>query len=96
MRPDDDHADLPDPAALLASLMSLMTGFARVRCPRQVVMIERQLAYLGNYPEHLMPPILKAAAKRLRGEWQRVLFELPRKDDPPAVAPGTRPVSRLH
>ena len=72
MHPDDDHADLPDPAALLASLMSLMTGFARVRCPRQVVMIERQLAYLGNYPEHLMPPILKSAAKRLRGEWQRV------------------------
>lgn len=34
MTPDDDN-ELPEAAILLTSLLWLMTGFARVRCPRQ-------------------------------------------------------------
>lgn len=75
-RQEDDPDERPNAVGLVASLLSMMTGFARHRCPRQAVLIERQLAYLQSYPDCLMPPPLKASAKRLRGEWQRVLFDL--------------------
>lgn len=65
--------DLPDPHALLASLMSLMTGFAHTRCPRQAMLVRRQLAYLQSFPDGLIPPPLKAVASRLEGEWERLL-----------------------
>jgi len=73
MSRDDD--DLPDATALVASLLSLMTRFARLPCPRQAVLVERQLAYLQSYPDALMPTPLKAVAQRLRGEWQCLLCE---------------------
>ena len=69
--------DLPDPAALMASTLSLMTSFIRTRCPRQATLIVRQLAYLQNYPDALAGPVLKAVARRLHGEWEQLLFALP-------------------
>lgn len=72
------HPDeLPDPAALVASTLSLMIRFIRTGCPRQASLILRQLAYLQSYPDHLISPVLKAVAKRLRGEWEQVCFSLP-------------------
>lgn len=94
MRFEDD--DWPDVLALLASLLRLMTGFARVRCPRQAVLIERQLNYLEHYPDRLASPLLKLAARNLRGEWQRILFDLPRKDAPPAIGNESPLPARLH
>lgn len=91
MIPDDD--ELPDPAILLTSLLWLMTGFARVRCPRQAVLIERQLDYLQTYPDELMPPKLKSAARRLSGQWRELLRDLPRTDLSSPAAAGR---ARLH
>lgn len=92
MIPDDDN-ELPEPAILLTSLLWLMTGFARVRCPRQAVLIERQLDYLQTYPDALMPPKLKSAARRLSAQWRELLQELPCAE-PSGAAAGGRP--RLH
>lgn len=73
-----EHDDeLPDAVALIASMLSIMTQFARTHCPHQAVLVERQLTYLQQYPDELMPSLLKTVARRLRGEWQRVIFELP-------------------
>ncbi|MEW5891774.1 MAG: hypothetical protein AB1697_01320 [Pseudomonadota bacterium] len=94
MRVEDD--EWPDVHALLGSLLRLMTGFARIRCPRQAVLIERQLNYLEHYPDHLASPVLKAVARRLRGEWQRVLFEMPRKDDPAQDARISQTQTSVH
>ena len=82
-------ADLPDPAALLASTLSLMTGFIRTGCPRQATLVSRQLAYLQTYPDSQMPPILKSVARRLRTEWEQVLFALPQ-------AGGAGETAKLH
>lgn len=73
-----DSDDLPDPAALLASTLSLMSAFARSGCPRQATLIIRQLAYLQSYPDHCVPPLLKQVSQRLRAEWEQLLFALPR------------------
>lgn len=76
-----DSDDLPDPAALLASTLSLMTGFIRTGCPRQATLVSRQLTYLQCYPDSEMPPILKSVARRLRTEWEQVLFALPQPSE---------------
>lgn len=79
------RGDLPPPDALLASLLSLMTGFAQSHCPRQAVLVQRQLAYLQSFPDDLMPPTLKAVARRLQGDWESLLCSAPRAIDvPPA------------
>lgn len=88
MNPDRDA--LPDPHALLASLLSLMTGFAHTRCPRQAVLVHRQLAYLQSFPDGLMPPVLKAVARRLEDEWARLLCA------PAAVRAAAVPPALLH
>jgi hypothetical protein len=69
--------DLPDPGALIASTLSLMTGFVRTRCPRLATFVSRQLAYLQCYPDSQISPVLKSVARRLRAEWEQVLFALP-------------------
>lgn len=84
--------DLPDPAALLASTLSLMTGFIRSNCPRQATLIVRQLAFLQHYPDALAGPVLKAVARRLHGEWEQVLFALPRA----AGDSATADLAKLH
>lgn len=90
-----DHEDeLPDAVALLASMLSVMTQFARTRCPHQAVLIERQLTYLRHYPDELMPPLLKTVAGRLRKEWQRVVFELPSRA--PAVEDAANKCAMIH
>lgn len=81
-----DPEELPEPAALLASTLSLMTGFVRSGCPRHARLILRQLAYLQSYPDTFVPPVLKTVARRLRGEWEQVVFALPQaaNDECPA------------
>lgn len=61
--------------------------------PAAGVLIERQLDYLQTYPDALMPPKLKSAARRLSGQWRELLQELPRTD-PASPAGAGRP--RLH
>ncbi len=84
--------DLPDPGALLASTLSLMTGFVRTGCPRQATLVSRQLAYLQCYPDSQMPPILKSVARKLRDEWEQVLFTLPNSGG----ADGLLEMAKLH
>lgn len=83
--------NLAEPAVLLASTLSLMTSFARIRCPRQATLITRQLAYLQSYPDHLVPATLKATARRLQQEWEHLLARLE-----PGVAAASCPRRRLH
>jgi hypothetical protein len=86
------HDDLPDPGALIASTLSLMTGFVRTGCPRQATLVSRQLAYLQCYPDSRMPPILKSVARKLRAEWEQVLFTLPHSGG----ADGLVEAAKLH
>jgi hypothetical protein len=84
--------DLPDPAALLASTLSLMTGFVRTGCPRQATLVSRQLAYLQCYPDSQITPVLKSVARRLRAEWEQLLFTLPNSGG----ADGLLEMAKLH
>lgn len=70
MKPDD----LPDPNALLMSLLTVMTRFAQTRCPRQGALVRRQLDCLQGYPDHLLSPPFRAAVRRLRGDWDLLLL----------------------
>ena len=71
---------LPDAAAMMASLLSLMTKFSCLGCPQQAVLIQRELALLQRYPDEEIPPLLKRVAQRLEGEWQQLHFAI--SDDP--------------
>lgn len=72
--------DLPDAAAMIASLLSLMTKFSCLGCPQQALLIQRELALLQAYPDEEMPPLLKRVARRLENEWQQLHFAI--ADDP--------------
>lgn len=79
---------LPDPNALMASLLSLMTRFSCLGCPNQAVLIQRELTLLQSYPDSQIPPLLKEVAKHLEGEWKQLHFAI--ADDPlPAPLTGT-------
>jgi hypothetical protein len=84
--------DLPDPGALIASILSLMTGFARTGCRRQATLVSRQLACLQCYPDSQISPVLKSVARRLRAEWEQVLFTLPGSGG----ANGLVEIAKLH
>lgn len=71
---------LPDAAALVASLLSLMTHFSCLGCPQQALLIQRELALLQRYPDDEVPALLKGVAQRLEGEWQQLHFAI--SDDP--------------
>lgn len=82
--------DLPDAAALMASLLSQMTRFSCLGCPQQAALIQRELALLQIYPDSQIPPLLKGVAKRLEGEWTQLHFAI--ADDPkPASRGGAHP-----
>lgn len=76
--------ELPAADALLASLLSLMTRFSCLGCPRQAVLIERELSFLQHYTDDQVAPLLKTVAKRLEGEWQQLHFALS-DDAPPSL-----------
>jgi len=84
-------ATLPDPSALVASLLNLMTRFSCLGCPNQAALIRRELALFQSYPDELMPPLLKQVGLRLEQEWAQLHFAI--SDDP--VQSATHPVS-LH
>lgn len=84
--------ELPEATALLASLLSQMTRFSCLGCPTQAIAIRQQLALLQTYPNSQMPPLLKAVARRLEGEWSELHFAI--ADDPVTEtqgAAGARP-----
>lgn len=62
-------AHLPDPSALLASLLNLMTRFSCLGCPQQALLIQRELALLQHYPDEQLAPLIKqvgqASGKRM-------------------------------
>lgn len=64
---------LPDPVALMASTLAVMTRFIQTGCPRQADLVRRQLHYLQGYPDHLVAAPFKAAARRLHGDWAMLL-----------------------
>ena len=72
---------LPDPTALLAALMTMMTRFSCLGCPQLAARIRRHLALLQHYDDSEMPPLLKQLAQRLQGEWAQLLSAI--SDTPP-------------
>lgn len=76
----------PDAAALMASLLSMMTRFSCLGCPQQAALIQRELGLLQSYPDHQIAPLLKAVAKRLEGEWGQLHLAI--ADDPLPLAGG--------
>ena len=66
-------ADLPDPFALMTSMLAVMTQFVQTGCPRQGALVRRQLAFLHSYPDSLLSPPCKATVRRLCGEWDLLL-----------------------
>lgn len=81
---------LPDPSALLASLLSLMTRFSCLGDPAQAQLIRRELALLRRYPDDQVPSLLKQVGERLEQEWAQLHFAIA---DEPAAAP---PPAQLH
>lgn len=75
-------AQLPDAAALVASLLSLMTKFSSLGCPRQAQLIRRELALLQRYPDNQVAPLMKQVGQRLEHEWAQLYFAI--ADDPVA------------
>ena len=69
MKPDD----LPDPIALMTSVLAVMPRFIQTGCPRQGALVRRQLGFLQSYPDHLVPPPFKATVRRLHGDWELLL-----------------------
>lgn len=63
---------LPDPVALIAALMTMMTRFSCLGCPQLAGRIRRNLTLLNHYPDDAMPPTLKRAAQRLEREWAQL------------------------
>lgn len=73
----------PDPTALLASLLSMMTRFSCLGCPRLAERIRGNLALLRHYPDDDMPPLLKELALRLEHEWAQLHFAIADIPDSP-------------
>lgn len=75
--------ELPDPTTLVAALMSMMTRFSCLGCPRIAGRIRHDLSVLQRYPDDAMPPLLKQLAVRLEGEWaqlQSAISDAPEHD----------------
>ena len=84
-------AHLPDPSALLASLLNLMTRFSCLGCPQQALLIQRELALLQHYPDEQLAPLIKQVGQRLESEWG--VLHLAITDDPLPAGP---PPAALH
>lgn len=67
---------LPDPTSHIAALMSMMTRFSCLGCPRLARRIRRNLALLQHYADDDMPPILKQLALRLEREWAQLFMAI--------------------
>ena len=63
---------LPDPTSLIAALMTMMTRFSCLGCPRIAGRIRHDLSVLQRYPDDAMPPLLKQLAVRLEDEWAQL------------------------
>ena len=70
-------AHLPDPSALLASLLNLMTRFSCLGCPQQALLIQRELALLQHYPDEQLAPLIKQVGQRLESEWGLLHLAIP-------------------
>lgn len=77
---------LPDPIALIASLMSMMTRFSCLGCPRLANRIRHNLTLLQRYPDNAMPASLKQLAHRLEREWAQLHLAIA---DEPAIETST-------
>ncbi|MBW7902473.1 MAG: hypothetical protein H3C26_13410 [Rhodocyclaceae bacterium] len=90
----DPRPRLPDPTALVAALMSMMTRFSCLGCPRLAGRIRRSLALLQHYPDDEMSPPLKQLAARLEREWAQLQFAISDhpdhadRNDHPAALPA--------
>lgn len=84
-------ATLPDPSALVASLLKLMTRFSCLGCPNQAELIRRELALFQHYPDEVIPPLLKQVGQGLEQEWAQLHFAI---SDEPSV--NTKHVASLH
>ncbi|MCK6405127.1 MAG: hypothetical protein L6Q60_03815 [Rhodocyclaceae bacterium] len=72
MKPSARKPQLPDPVTLIAVLMTMMTRFSCLGCPRLANRIRRNLTLLQHYAEDEMPPMLKQTAQRLEREWAQL------------------------
>lgn len=60
----------PDPHALLASLLAVMTRHAETGCPDLALLVQRELDVLArDYPEQ---PLLAETALRLLRRWRLI------------------------
>lgn len=71
----DPVSNLPDPAALLASALHLMTRHAQVGCPTQAQLIIRQLQAVEAHPDESVPPLLREVCRRLVAQWYDLLYQ---------------------
>ena len=77
---------LPDPTSLIAALMTMMTRFSCLGCPRLANRIRHNLALLQHYADDDMPPMLKQLALRLEREWAQLFTAIA---DEPQVEKST-------
>lgn len=84
---------LPDPTALIAALMTMMTRFSCLGCPRLAKRIRHNLALLQHYADSDMPPLLKQLAQRLEHEWAQLHTAIA---DEPRVATNSDDDTLIH
>lgn len=84
MEPYERKPRLPDPVALIAALLAMMTRFSCLGCPRLAHRIRRNLALLRHYHDDEIPPLLKQAAQQLERDWAQLHAAI--SDSPDSVS----------
>jgi hypothetical protein len=73
-------SELPEPAALLASALHLMTRHAQVGCPTQAQLVIRQLQAVERHPDASVTPLLRDVCRRLIAHWYDLLYQAQKRE----------------
>ncbi len=71
---------VPNPAALVASALHLMTRHAQSGCPTQAQLVIRQLQAVEAHPDASVPPLLREVCRRLVAQWYDLLYQAQKRD----------------
>lgn len=84
----DEKLNLPEPAAIVASALFLMTRHATTGCPCKAQMVIRQLEFLAQHPSEQVSPMLRQVCRKLIVEWHNLVYQGQKAERAPAVNPA--------
>lgn len=85
VKPMQQNHELPEPAAIVASVIHLMTRHAVSGCPQMGRMVIRQLEYLAHHPSEQITPMLRQVCNSLIVEWYNVIYQMHKAEDRAAL-----------